>query len=85
MLVLVDEAVGEVGTSSCVWRVLLFWAGSSREVWLQNPEGVLLVSSVDDTKSSGGVESVPVGSLGDPWEIVLQECVICGVSVHDGI
>jgi len=40
---------------------------------------------MDDTKRSSGVEPVPVGSLGNPLEVVLEECVVGGVSIHHSV
>lgn len=55
------------------------------EVRVQNLKSILLISTMDDTKRSSGVEPVPVGSLGNPLEIVLEECVVGGVSIHHSV
>ena len=85
--VLMDEAVSEVGTSGCVWRwgALLLWSNGTGEVWLQDFESTGLVSTVNDTQGSSGVESIPVGSLSYPWKVIIQESIIGGVSIHDSI
>ena len=85
--VLMDEAVSEVGTSGCVWRrgAGLLWSNGTGEVWLQYFESPCLVSTVNDTKGSCGIESIPVGSLSYPWKVIIQEAVIGSVSIHDSI
>ena len=81
-----DQTVGVVGTGCGVWRG---WGigittidAMTCEVWVQNCQGLFLVSHMDHTQSGCCVETIPVCSLGCPRQIVSQECIISCVCVH---
>lgn len=82
-LILVDQTIGEIGSSTRVGRILLL--RRAMEVWVQNLHCFGFVASVDQTQRSSCVESIPVTGLRDPLEVVLQEGVVGGVCVHHGI
>jgi len=86
-LVLVNETVSVVGTSCGIWRwVLALVLGNlSREVLVELSHGVFLVSHVNDSKSGGSNESVPVCCSSSPLEVVFQEGVIGSVGIHDSV
>ena len=80
-----DQTIGVVSSSLRVGRSGLAIRADSSEVRSKHFHSSFFVASVDESQRRSSAKSVPVGCLGDPWEVVLQECVICGVSVHDGI
>lgn len=55
------------------------------EIRIQYLKGILLIPRMNDSKRSCGVEPVPVRGLSHPLEVVLEERVICGVSIHHSI
>lgn len=83
MLVCVDQTVGEVSASSRVGGCLaLAGARSTVKVRFKDLIGLRSVAHMDHTQACSGRESVPVGCLGDPRHIVLNEGVVRRVSIH---
>lgn len=82
-LVLVDETICKVSTSTWVWGAWLLWR--PMEVWVKDLKGSLFVSWVNDTEWGSCVEPIPVSCLSYPLEVVFQEGVVGGVGVHHGV
>ena len=40
---------------------------------------------MDDSERGSSVESVPIGGLRHPLEVVFQEGIVGGISIHHGI
>lgn len=85
VLVLMNQTVGEVGTSGRVRRVLLVWQSGTGKVWVQNLEGLSLVARVDHSERSGGIEPIPVCDLAYPLHVVLHERIVGSVGVHHSV
>lgn len=78
-----DQTVGEVSSGCGIRRGLALIA--AREVRVQDLVRLRLVAHVDHAQTGRGREPVPVGSLRNPGNVILDERVIRGVGIHHTI
>jgi len=84
-LVCVDHSIGVIRSSCAVGRALGIGASYSAEVGVEDLHGFLFVAHVNHAETCRGRETVPVGGLTGPLQVVSEEGVVSSVRVHDSI